>query len=65
MLVRLQLRDAAADLEVLPTEWSDNYIGLLPGAALELEAATAPADFPAAPLVRAEGYNTNAADTVP
>ncbi len=65
LLVRLQLQERTSGLEVLPTAWSDNYVGLLGGETLELEAATAPEDFPADPIVHAAGFNTAAAVDCP
>lgn len=57
LLVRLKLVASASGLEALPTHWSDNYIGLLPGETVELDATTSPEDFPTDAAIVAEGYN--------
>jgi hypothetical protein len=62
-MVRLSLRDSRGE-RVLPTEYSDNYLWLLPG-----ESRTVTVSWPADaltsghPVLRAEGYNTGRAQT--
>ncbi|KAF0095496.1 MAG: beta-mannosidase [Puniceicoccaceae bacterium 5H] len=57
LLTRLKLIDAATQLEVLPTYWSDNYLHLLPGETVTVTARVAPADLPAKPALAVQAYN--------
>ncbi len=58
--VRLRLRDANAapsDQDVLPIEWSDNYMTLLPGETQAVSAVYLTTSVSAAPVVVVETYN--------
>jgi exo-1,4-beta-D-glucosaminidase len=57
LLVRAQWADCDSRTEILPTFWSDNYVSLLPGETVALD-ATIPADaLPACSALLLSGYN--------
>jgi exo-1,4-beta-D-glucosaminidase len=56
--LRASLRKGSGGAEVLPTDWSDNYVTLWPGETLTLTATYRTADLGgASPVVQLSGHN--------
>jgi exo-1,4-beta-D-glucosaminidase len=54
---RAEILNAADGDEILPIEYSDNYVTVFPGETVELHGVV-PTDRTAANFVRVSGYNT-------
>jgi exo-1,4-beta-D-glucosaminidase len=58
--IRLRLRDAnapATAFDVLPIEWSDNYVTLMPGDSETITALYLTASVTSSPVLITESYN--------